>query len=88
VQLATAKQFGAASAERFNTGERCTTCISFTSRREESRQPYDYYKLPSTVPGDKAFRPLSARECPLVRAANKKAWRAQGFEEQTAPKSR
>jgi branched-chain amino acid transport system substrate-binding protein len=55
---------------------------------EESRQPYDYCKLPSTVPGDKAFRPLSARECPLVRAATKKAWRARGFEEQTAPKSR
>lgn len=38
---------------------------------DESRQPYDYYKLLSTVPGDKAFRPLSASECPLVKAANK-----------------
>lgn len=38
---------------------------------QESRQPYDYYKLLSTVPGDQAFRPLSAGGCPLVRTANK-----------------
>lgn len=38
---------------------------------QESRQPYDYYKLLSTVPADKAFRPLSESECPLLRAASK-----------------
>jgi branched-chain amino acid transport system substrate-binding protein len=43
---------------------------------EESRQPCDYYTLPSTVPGDKAFRPLSASECPLVRAAKKSVARS------------
>ena len=32
----------------------------------ESRGPYDYYKLISTVPGDQAFRPLNEGGCPLV----------------------
>jgi branched-chain amino acid transport system substrate-binding protein len=26
---------------------------------EESRQPWDYYKILSIIPGDKAFRPLA-----------------------------
>jgi branched-chain amino acid transport system substrate-binding protein len=34
---------------------------------EESKRPYDYYKLVSTIPADKAFRPLERSECPLVR---------------------
>ena len=38
---------------------------------EESKFPYDYYKLLSTVPGDKAFRPLEGSACPLVTAASK-----------------
>jgi branched-chain amino acid transport system substrate-binding protein len=33
----------------------------------ESRQPYDYYKLLSTIPGDQAFRPLEQSECKLVK---------------------
>jgi len=33
---------------------------------EESKGPWDYYKLISTTPGDQAFRPLSESECPLV----------------------
>jgi len=33
----------------------------------ESRQPYDYYKLVSTIPGDQAFRPLEQSECKLVK---------------------
>jgi branched-chain amino acid transport system substrate-binding protein len=33
----------------------------------ESTKPYDYYKVVSVIPGDKAFRPLSEGACPLVR---------------------
>ena len=33
----------------------------------ESRYPWDYYKLLATIPGDKAFKPLAAAGCPLVR---------------------
>jgi len=33
----------------------------------ESKGPWDYYKLIETVPGDKAFRPLDAGHCPLVK---------------------
>ena len=34
---------------------------------EESKYAYDYYKLIKTIPGDKAFRPLSESDCPLVK---------------------
>ena len=34
---------------------------------EESRGPWDYYKLIGTTPGDQAFRPLSESACPLVK---------------------
>jgi len=33
----------------------------------ESTYAYDYYKLLDTVPGEKAFRPLSESQCPLVK---------------------
>ncbi|MBC7956089.1 MAG: ABC transporter substrate-binding protein [Cytophagales bacterium] len=33
----------------------------------ESKNPWDYYKLKDTVPGDKAFTPLAASACPLVK---------------------
>jgi branched-chain amino acid transport system substrate-binding protein len=33
----------------------------------ESRGPWDYYKLLHTTPPDEAFRPLSAGGCPLIR---------------------
>ncbi len=33
----------------------------------ESRYPYDYYTLVSTVPADKAFRPIGEGNCPLVK---------------------
>jgi branched-chain amino acid transport system substrate-binding protein len=33
----------------------------------ESKGPWDYYKLIATIPGEDAFRPLSASECPLVK---------------------
>ncbi len=32
----------------------------------ESNGPWDYYKLISTIPADKAFRPMSDGGCPLV----------------------
>ncbi|MBL8527414.1 MAG: ABC transporter substrate-binding protein [Burkholderiales bacterium] len=33
----------------------------------ESKQPWDYYKLVQTVPGEQAFTPLSQSKCPLVK---------------------
>ena len=33
----------------------------------ESKGPYDYYKLVSTIPANEAFRPLSESDCPLVK---------------------
>ncbi len=33
----------------------------------ESRYPWDYLKLVETIPGDKAFQPLSESKCPLVK---------------------
>ena len=33
----------------------------------ELTKPYDYYKVVSVIPGDKAFRPLSEGACPLVQ---------------------
>lgn len=36
----------------------------------ESKYPWDYYKLKSVIPADKAFRPLNAGGCPLVKAGS------------------
>jgi branched-chain amino acid transport system substrate-binding protein len=33
----------------------------------ESKGPYDYYKVRSTIPADQAFRPLAEGGCPLVK---------------------
>ena len=33
-----------------------------------SRQPWDYYEILSTIPRDKAFRPLEESVCPLVKS--------------------
>ncbi len=33
----------------------------------DSKQPWDYYKLVQTVPGEQAFTPLSQSRCPLVK---------------------
>jgi branched-chain amino acid transport system substrate-binding protein len=33
---------------------------------EESKYPYDYYRLLDTIPGEQAFRPLSDGGCPMV----------------------
>jgi branched-chain amino acid transport system substrate-binding protein len=35
-------------------------------KREESRYPWDYYKILQTIPCDEAFRPENESECPLV----------------------
>ena len=32
----------------------------------ESREPWDYYKILATIPGDKAFRSLEESGCPLI----------------------
>jgi branched-chain amino acid transport system substrate-binding protein len=33
----------------------------------ESKGPYDYYKLRTTIPADQAFRPLAAGNCPFAK---------------------
>lgn len=34
---------------------------------EESKYPWDYYKILRTIPGDQAFRPLAEGNCPHVK---------------------
>jgi len=34
---------------------------------EESKGPWDYYKLRATIPADEAFRPIDEGNCPLVK---------------------
>lgn len=34
---------------------------------DESKGPWDYYKLVATIPGDKAFQSLEQSRCPLVK---------------------
>ncbi|WP_354077776.1 ABC transporter substrate-binding protein [Constrictibacter sp. MBR-5] len=34
---------------------------------EESKGPYDYYKILRTIPGEQAYRPLDKGDCPLVK---------------------
>ena len=33
----------------------------------DSKRPWDFYQLLATIPGDQAFRPLDAGDCPLVK---------------------
>jgi branched-chain amino acid transport system substrate-binding protein len=33
----------------------------------ESKEPWDYFNILATLPGDQVFRPLSESECPLVK---------------------
>jgi branched-chain amino acid transport system substrate-binding protein len=37
-------------------------------RPEESRGPFDYYRLLQTTPAEEAFRPLAEGGCPMIRA--------------------
>jgi branched-chain amino acid transport system substrate-binding protein len=39
---------------------------------EESKYPWDYYKILRTIPGDQAFRPLEEGNCPHAMEALKK----------------
>ena len=39
-----------------------------TKSPAESKYPWDYFKVVSTIPADEAFRPLSAGGCPMVRS--------------------
>ncbi|MCL4768076.1 MAG: ABC transporter substrate-binding protein [Hyphomicrobiaceae bacterium] len=34
---------------------------------EESKEPWDYYKLVATIPADRAFQPLSESRCPFIK---------------------
>ena len=34
---------------------------------EDSKYPWDYYKILATIPAEEAFRPLDKSECPLVK---------------------
>ncbi len=34
---------------------------------EESKYPWDYYKLVATIPGDQAFQSLAQSRCPLIK---------------------
>jgi branched-chain amino acid transport system substrate-binding protein len=34
---------------------------------QESKGPWDYYKILATIPGDKVFQPLSTSTCPLLK---------------------
>jgi branched-chain amino acid transport system substrate-binding protein len=34
---------------------------------DESKYPWDYYKIRSTIPADQAFRPIDQGDCPLVK---------------------
>jgi branched-chain amino acid transport system substrate-binding protein len=34
---------------------------------EESKKPFDYYKIVTTIPAERAFRPLSEGSCPLAK---------------------
>lgn len=34
---------------------------------EESKYPYDYYKLVTTIPAEQAFRPIAEGGCPMIK---------------------
>jgi len=34
---------------------------------EESKKPFDYYKIVATIPADRAFRPMAEGNCPLAK---------------------
>jgi branched-chain amino acid transport system substrate-binding protein len=49
-------------------GRKLTPAYLFEVKKpEESKGPWDYYKLVGTTPADQAFRPLSESACPLVK---------------------
>jgi len=45
-----------------------TMYLAQVKKPEESKGPYDYYKILQEIPGDQAFRPMDAKYgCPLVK---------------------
>ena len=42
--------------------------ITEVKKPSESKAPWDYWKVISTIPGDKAWRPVEESECPLLKA--------------------
>ena len=36
-------------------------------KTEESKEPWDFYKILSVIPAEKAFKPLAESDCPLVK---------------------
>lgn len=41
--------------------------VTEVKKPEESRGPWDYWKILATIPGDKAWRPAEESECPLLK---------------------
>lgn len=41
--------------------------ITEVKKPSESKAPWDYWKVISTIPGDKAWRPVEESECPLLK---------------------
>ncbi|HSD61752.1 MAG TPA: ABC transporter substrate-binding protein [Burkholderiales bacterium] len=41
--------------------------LAQVKKPEESKYPWDYYKIVQTIPGDQAFTPLAKSKCPLVK---------------------
>ncbi|WP_149535433.1 ABC transporter substrate-binding protein [Siccirubricoccus phaeus] len=46
----------------------CPSYLFEVKKPEESRAPWDYYKLVQTTPAEEAYRPLNEGGCPLVRS--------------------
>jgi branched-chain amino acid transport system substrate-binding protein len=34
---------------------------------EESKYPWDYFKLKATIPAEQAYQPLSLSTCPMIK---------------------
>ena len=50
------------------TGKACSPMYLFEVKKpDESKYPYDYYRLVSTIPADQAFRPIADGGCSLVK---------------------
>lgn len=41
--------------------------VTEVKKPEESKGPWDYWKIVATIPGDKAWRPADESECPLLK---------------------
>jgi branched-chain amino acid transport system substrate-binding protein len=41
--------------------------LAQVKKPSESKREWDYYRIVATIPGDKAYKPLSQSECPLLK---------------------